>query len=305
MKNTFILDNVYVYQWETDRVPLHGVVLISHGMVETAERYERLALKLNSEGYHVLAHDHYGHGRTASSIENIGILQKVDFERMVDFIQTMVSHVRSEYKDLPVFILGHSMGSFILQRYMERYNQMEGVKGIILSGTAGKTPGVKLNQFIVHGLSVLFGSKKRAPLLDRVNFGPFNKKFRPNRTQYDWLSRDEKEVDRYIESPFCGQIVSYGFFECLLDGLGKIHQESEMNKIRKELPIYLFSGDQDPVGKEGKSVRWLAETYQKLGIRDVSMKLYQGGRHEMLNEINRDEVMKDLLLWLEVKNKKE
>lgn len=298
MKTTFQLEDVYTYRWLTDEMPIKGIILISHGMVETAERYEGLAEVLNQKGYHVYAHDHYGHGRTAARMDDIGVLEKQDFEKMVDFLQKMVSYLRSEHENTKVFILGHSMGSFVLQRYIEKYSKEDDIDGVILSGTAGKMTMLKLNQWIVHSLVLLFGSKKRAPFLDRMNFGSYNKGFQPNRTKFDWLSRDTREVDRYIQNPYCGQVVSYGFFECLLDGMGKIHQHSELIKIKKDLPIYLFSGKLDPVGMQGKSVRWLVQTYKSLGIEDVTLKLYEGGRHEMLNEINREEVISDIVSWL-------
>ncbi|MBC7961131.1 MAG: alpha/beta hydrolase [Vallitaleaceae bacterium] len=299
-KETFIMKEtkgaeIFVYKWspETEAV---AVVQISHGMVETAERYERVARALTEEGYIVYANDHIGHGKTAKSIEEIGILEKEDYERMVASLYQLTTLIKTQNPKMKVFLFGHSMGSFLAQRYIQKYGHE--LAGVILSGTAGKSAETGALKMVVNVLSAIRGKNTRAHTLSKVQFGGYNNKFNPTKTAVDWLSKDEKEVATYVNDPYCGAVVTYGFFQCLLDGAGIIHKKEEMLKIPKSLPIYLFSGSKDPVGGFTKTVRWLAQRYKALGIQEVTSKFYEEGRHEMLNEVNREEVTKDLLTWL-------
>ncbi len=302
-KETVILQEdkgakVFLYKWLPESEP-KAVLQVSHGMVETALRYERFAQFLTYEGYAVYAQDHLGHGLTAPNIEAIGVLEKDDFERMVDTLELVGDEINKDFPKCKRFLLGHSMGSFIAQRYIQR--DPKRLAGVILSGTAGKAPELKVMKVLVNLLTYIKGSKARAYFLNKVQFGGYNKAFAPNRTPTDWISSDEKEVEAYIANPYCGAVITYGFFQCLLEGLSKIHKKDEIEKVPKDLPIHLISGSRDPVGNFTKSVTWLVNEYQALGIKSVTHHFYPGRRHEMLNEINRDEVMGDLLEWLEEK----
>jgi alpha-beta hydrolase superfamily lysophospholipase len=294
---------LFVYEWHPDEPSsVKGIVQISHGMAETAGRYERLALALTAHGYIVYANDHRGHGRTAGSPERLGILGKNGFHRMVTNMAELTDQIRAKHGNLPIYLLGHSMGSFLTQQYMYRYPDK--IKGVILSGTNGKQEsmlGVAI--WIASMEAKLRGETYRSKLLNHLSFGAYNKAFQPNRSEFDWLSRDTAEVDAYIQDPLCGVIFTASFFRDFFRGLQDIHLPQNMAIIPKDLPIYVFSGEKDPVGAMGKGVRQLLRMYHELGLKQVSSMLYPEGRHEMLNELNRDEVTKDLINWLELANK--
>jgi len=290
---------IYVYNWTPDdNIKVKGVVQIAHGMAETAERYERFAKCLSEEGYIVYIHDHRGHGKTAKTVENVGCLADKDgFKWLVEDVHQLSEIIKKENPSLPLFLFGHSMGSFVTQRYIMLYGQE--LKGVILSGSNGK-------QGIILDIGILLarnevrknGRKAKSEKLNKLSFGSYNNAFKPNRTEFDWLTRDNDEVDKYINDPFCGTIFTCGFFHDFLLGLKEIQSNENISKVPKDLPILIFSGDRDPVGKNGKGVIKLYNTYKKLNIKEVNYKLYREGRHEMLNEINKDEVMRDIIQWL-------
>lgn len=290
---------IYTYKWIPEgNIEIKGVVQIAHGMSETAIRYERFARKLTENGYIVYIHDHRGHGKTAKTIENVGYLADKDgFKWLVEDLHQLSRIIKKENPSLPLFLLGHSMGSFVTQKYVMLYGSE--LKGAILSGSNGK-------QGILVDIGMLFarreirkhGRRAKSSKLNNMFFGNYNNDFKPTRTEFDWLSRDNDEVDKYINDPFCGTIFTAGFFYDFLVGLKEVADKNNLKCIPKDLPIYIFSGDKDPVGNCGKGIIKLFNSYKKLNIKDVTYKLYKDGRHEMLNEVNREEVMKDILDWL-------
>ncbi|MGL5674831.1 MAG: lysophospholipase [Cellulosilyticaceae bacterium] len=290
---------VHVYKWMPEDGTIKGIVQIAHGMAETAARYERFANYLTQNGYVVYANDHRGHGKTANELENLGYLGKrAGFQYLIEDMYTLTKIIKNSYPDMPIFLFGHSMGSFATQEYIMHYGEC--LKGAILSGSNGKQ-GVAVDAGLLVAKREIkkHGRKAQSSLLDKLIFGSYNKQFKPNRTNFDWLSRDHKEVDKYIQDPYCGTIFTAGFFYDLLSELKYIEEKENIYKIPKQLPIYIFSGNQDPVGKNGKGIVTLFKAYQDAGLRHASYKLYEGGRHEMLNEVNRDEVMADVLAWIE------
>jgi alpha-beta hydrolase superfamily lysophospholipase len=170
---------------------------------------------------------------------------------------------------------------------------------VILSGT-GSDPGFlsTVGIWIAKREIKKKGKRARSELLNKLSFGSYNKAFKPNRTEFDWLSRDEKEVDKYIEDPYCGEVATAGFFYDMISGVKQLDKPERISQIPKDLPIFLFSGDQDPVGNNTKGVRTAYQNLKKAGIKDISYKLYKDGRHEMLNEINKEEVYRDVIQWL-------
>jgi len=290
--------SIFTYEWIPEEdVEIKAVVQIAHGMAETAARYERFAELLTKEGYIVFANDHRGHGKTAGDIENVGYLGEKDgFDWMVKNMHQLTEIIKEQYPDLPIFLFGHSMGSFLSQRYISLHGK--DLKGAVLSGTNGKT-GLLLQFGILLAEKECKkkGRKTRSEKLNKLSFGNYNNSFKPNRTEFDWLSSDEKEVDKYINDPYCGGVFTAGFFYDFLTGLRKTHKWAEMQNIPKDLPIYIFAGDKDPVGNCGKGILNLVKMYKKLQIKNVTYKLYKEGRHEMLNEINREEVAKDVISW--------
>ncbi|WP_018756283.1 alpha/beta hydrolase [Paenibacillus terrigena] len=291
--------NLYIYHWrpDADDASCKGVVQIAHGMAETAARYARFAEALTEQGYIVYAHDHRGHGRTAASTEDLGHPGDDGFNWKVKNMAQVSKHIRNAHPTIPLYLMGHSMGSFLTQKYMVEYPHL--VDGIILSGTNGPRGLLGPGRAIAKLEMTLRGDRHPSKLLNDMSFGSFNRAFRPTRTEFDWLSRDAAEVDKYIADPYCGFLCTSGFFYHFFGLLQEIHQPEQLQRIPKDLPIYVFSGDRDPVGLHGKGVRQLLKLYQELGLSNVRSKLYRDGRHEMLNEINRDEVTNDTIAWLD------
>jgi alpha-beta hydrolase superfamily lysophospholipase len=290
--------DVYVYKWSPDAgVQIKAIVQISHGMAETAARYERLARALTDNGYIVYINDHKGHGKTALSLDNVGYIGEAGFDGMLQSMKRLNDRIRSENKGIPIFLLGHSMGSFLTQRYLQKYGQT--LQGAILSGTDGKQ-SVLIN--LALGLAARevkkYGERHHSVEITKLVFGRYNKAIKPNRTLFDWLSRDNDEVDKYVADSYCGTIFTASFYYHFFSFLKQLHQIKNLQQIPKQLPLYLFSGDKDPVGKYGKGVLKLINLYKKHKLEHISYRLYKNGRHEMLNEINRDEVEHDLIAWL-------
>ncbi|TDG00983.1 alpha/beta hydrolase [Paenibacillus piri] len=298
---------IFVYHWSRDgagKMPPKAVVQISHGMAETAYRYERFAQALTDAGYEVFANDHRGHGRTAGKLEQVGLTGADSFSKMTNTMARLTDLVADLYPGVPVYIFGHSMGSFLSQQYMYRFSAK--ASGVVLSGSNGKQSLAIHAGIALAGLLAAFkGDDHRSPLLTNLTFGSYNQEFRPNRTGFDWLSRDEAEVDRYVEDPYCGGLFSAGFYRDFFRGLVDIHRLSNLERIPRQLPVLLISGDCDPVGEMGRGVARLVAMYRELGMEDVVCKLYAGGRHELLNETNREEVMRDVIAWLDEKSGEE
>ncbi|MBI4632936.1 MAG: alpha/beta hydrolase [Deltaproteobacteria bacterium] len=291
---------ISVCKWSPDIVAdRKAAVILVHGMAETAARYERFAAALTAAGFAVYALDLRGHGRTAKRAENMGYLGQGDgFEMMLGDLRHLHGMVREENRqDLPLFLFGHSMGSFLVQGYVSRYGKE--LKGVVLSGTAGKFGWLLYPALAIAAVEMkIRGRRARSRLLNRIIFGGFNRQFRPNRTAFDWLTSDAAEVDRFINDPYCGYTFSTSFFRDFFLFLLKIHTVESLGAIPRDLPVYIFSGDRDPVGRNTKSVLQLIRMYREAGLRDVTSTFYRGGRHEMLHEVNREEVANDILCWL-------
>jgi len=290
---------IFVYKWLPDEVSVvKGAIQIAHGMGEHAARYERFAQKLTSEGYAVYANDHRGHGKTAGSPESIGYFADENgWEKVVDDMHTLTGIIKKYFSNRPFFLFGHSMGSFLSRHYSMLYGHE--LTGLVLSGTGGDPGAIgKIGLFIAKIEAKLRGKRARSEIMTKLSFGAFNNAFKPNRTEFDWLSRDNAEVDKYINDPWCGGVFTAGFFFDMLGGLGYINKKENIAKIPKNLPIYLFSGAKDPVGANTRGVIQIYNTLRSAGISDVTLKFYTDGRHEMLNEINREEVFNDVIAWL-------
>ncbi|MGL6105738.1 alpha/beta hydrolase [Romboutsia sp.] len=295
--------NIYVYKYEPiNNEDIKGIVQISHGMSEEAGRYRVFAKELVDNGYVVYINDHRGHGKTADNIEKVGILSKQNgIEHIVEDLKELTTIIKDEHKDLPVFLFSHSMGSFAAQRYITKYSNL--INGVVLSGTNGiHGIEVDLGLRVAKFMSKTKGRNEKAHLVDKLSFGNFNKKIKNSKTPFDWLSRDEEQVKLYIDNPYCGVLFSNGFFEDLFENFVYIRNKNNLETIDKNLPIFILAGDSDPVGKYGKGIVSLYNKYNSMGIEDVSYKLYEGGRHEMLNEINKEEVYSDVIKWLDSKN---
>ncbi len=295
--------NIHVYKYTSESVKPKAVIQIAHGMSETAIRYKEFAQKLTENGYVVYINDHRGHGITAKTMDNVGYLaEKEGFTCLVEDMNILTNIIKEENPDLPIYLFGHSMGSFASQRYIMEYGN--NLAGLILSGSNGKHGKIlKVAELISKFEIKKHGRRHRSKKLDNLIFGGNNKGFKPSKTDFDWLSRDEKEVQQYIDDPFCGVLFTCGFFYDFIKGLQEVEDKDNLNKVPLDLPIYIMSGDKDPVGKNGKGVLRLKDRYVNLGVKKVSWKLYEGGRHEMLNEINKEEVINDIISWLDEREK--
>jgi alpha-beta hydrolase superfamily lysophospholipase len=294
---------IQVYEWLPDDAEnIKGVLQISHGMAEHAKRYKYFAAFLTKNNYAVYANDHRGHGKTAGKIENLGFFSNENgWRKVVDDLKALSLHAKEKHPNKAFFVLGHSMGSFLMRDYIS--NPPLKLNGAIISATAGN-PGLlgKVGVFITRIL-LLFGSPtKQNKLMDSLSFGAYNNKFKPNRTKFDWLSRDDEQVDKYIDDPYCGFICSTLFFRDLLTGLLSVSKQSFIDLVAEDLPVLFFAGDNDPVGNFGKGVTEVRDKFKRAGVKDITLKLFSGGRHEMLNEINKDEVYVYVLDWLNKNN---
>ena len=275
-----------------------GIIVIAHGMAEHASRYARFAASAVEEGYAVLAGDHRGHGATAAPGGFGFVAEKGGWERVVADMGTVLDAARRAWPDVPVFLMGHSWGSFLARDLAARRGG--DLAGLILLGTgSGVGALTRPATAICAGESRLRGPRHPSRLLNALAFGPYQRHFAPNRTEADWISRDAKEVDRYVADPWCGFVCTSSFFRDLVAGQGAVNTASHAAAVPADLPMLLASGDRDPVGAMGRGVQRAATLYRRAGVREVSVLLYPGGRHELLNETNRDQVTGDILTWID------
>lgn len=273
-----------------------GVLQILHGMAEHAGRYARLAQAFTDAGFAVYAHDQRGHGKSIPRGHAPGHVADSDgFGRLVEDAHEVNRAIANRHPSLPIVLLGHSMGSFVSQALITAYPK--DVVGVVLSASNGAPPPIaRAGRLIARAERLRLGPLGKSPLIRAMSFDDFNKKFAPNRTKNDWLSRDPAEVDKYEADPLCGFDVDVQFWVDFLDALDtRVHDPENQKKIPKEMPILLVAGDKDPVGDFGKGVRRLHEEYRRAGIRDLTLTLYPGARHEVLNETNRDQVTAEVL----------
>jgi len=282
-----------VYVWEPDVAP-RAVIQLFHGLGEHVARYDRFAQAAMERGYAVVAHNHRGHG---PETEEIGFFAPANgWALLVDDGHRVFEFLRQRYTGLPVVLLGHSMGSYIAQSYAMRFG--DELAALVLSGSTWPSrPKLIVGSLLAKLVSWRAGLRGVSPLLDKLGFGDFNKRFEPARTELDWLSRDPGEVDAYIDDPLCGGPYTTGLWIDLLGGLFQISKDEALLKISSGLPILITGGSDDPVGGEA-GMRALATRYAASGHDQLSTRIYAGGRHEMLNETNRDEFTDDLLRWI-------
>ncbi len=282
-------DTLFGLAWHVDNSI--GNVIIMEGMEEHARRYDDFAKFLNTKGFNVYAVDCYGQGENVlPDLSNRGIWPASGFRKQVQAVDALVEKLRISCK--PTFIFSHSMGSFMCQDYIQRYT--EHVSKVVLCGSGAKNPavpvGFQLAKLIVHKKN----REKKAGFLNKLMFGGFNKRIKHPKTGYDWLSYNEENVAKYIEDPLCGFGPNNGFCYEFLKGMARLHKKKFLKKIRKDLDIFIISGEEDPVTGYGKSVGKLHDMYIKLGVKNVETKIYKGMRHEILNENNKQEVYEDV-----------
>ena len=290
--------SIYAFSCYPEGKPV-GHIHILHGMAEHSGRYTPAIRYFVERGYIVSGHDHRGHGKTAQLNGMLGYFSDNDgFNRVVDDAFEVVSHLQKNDSSLKFILLGHSMGSFIARRYIQLYG--DHVDLAVLSGT-GDNSGIARHGAlaIAHAFGKKNGFKERNKLLNSLVLGGFNKAIEDPKTEFDWISKDPKHIEAYMNDEYCGFIPTTGFFVDLFDGLGLIHKKKEIGKIPEILPILLFSGIEDPVGNNGKAVWKVARQYDKAGIEDVTVLLFEDARHEILNDLTREDVIGAVFEWVE------
>ena len=286
--------DIHIYRWLPDGAP-RGVVQVAHGLAEHAARYGRLAGALTGQGLAVYADDHRGHGQTAGAGDLGFFAEREGWRKCVGDLWTLNRRIAADHAGLPTVLLGHSMGSFMAQDFVADHG--DAIASLVLSGSNGPPPAIAgVGRMIARIERLRQGGRGKSALLQSLMFGDFNKRFKPARTPFDWLSRDPAEVDAYIADPLCGFEFSNQLAVDLLDALGPLLKPERLARIRKDLPVYIFSGSDDPVGA---NLPALAAAYRNAGLTRVDMRVYTGARHETLNETNRDEVTADLVAWIE------
>ncbi len=289
---------IAVYGWPAP-AKARAVVQITHGLAEHAARYDRLARALTQAGYLVYASDHRGHGKSVRDASELGFFADEDgFQKVVGDLFAVNRHIASRHPSLPRVLFAHSFGSFVAQAYL--FEHSESVDAVVLSGTTRANPlVVGPGLVLARALRAVHGPRGTSWILQKLSFGSYNDAFQPTRTDFDWLSRDPSEVDKYVSDPLCGFDTTVQGWIDLFGGLLHIRSSELQRRLPKDLPIYIFSGDQDPVGDRGKGPASLAKRLAAAGLRRVKLKLYPGARHELLNETHRDEVTGELIAWLD------
>ena len=273
-----------------------AVLQMTHGMVEYIGRYEQLACWLADRGVAAVGHDHLGHGGSVVSREEYGYFGRPDGNRLLlDDIHRVTRWAKAlpELEGLPWFLLGHSMGSFYARQYLCEYGGE--LQGAILMGTGWQPRAAALaGRALCHLLAAFHGWRYRSKLVDSMAFGSYNRSFRPARTSKDWLNRDEKEVDRYLSEERCSFRFTLNGYDSLFTALERLCDKELLARAPKDLPVLFLSGDDDPVGDRGRGVQKAAQSLRDAGMRRVEVKLYPGARHELLVELNRQEVFADI-----------
>ncbi|QUM88008.1 lysophospholipase [Moritella sp. 36] len=284
---------IKLFAWLPEQ-EIRYVMVLSHGMAEHIERYEAFALACNAAGIAVYGANHRGHGNDAPVLGHYA--DEGGWHKVINDLDLIIDDVAKRHA-VPLVLFGHSMGSFIAQQYAILHGNK--LKGLILSGSNYQSPTMyKLVSIASKIEKMRIGARSPSSFLDFLSFGSFNSKLKPVRTTSDWLSRDPVQVDKYINDSYCGFPCTPQFWLDFMSGLISISQKSEIAKIPNKLPIYIFSGDKDPVGLQGKGVLALEQHITNNGCSEVQCKLYSGGRHEMLNESNSSEVFDDVTNWV-------
>lgn len=278
-----------------------AIVQIIHGIAEYIDRYDEFMNFLAENGIIAVGTDHLGHGKSIENEEQTGFFA---YENGWDYVvrdeEVLRLAMHENYPELPIIVFGHSMGSFMTRTLLIRYP--DAFNAAIISGTGNQGAAlVNGGLFMGNLVTGLKGAHHYSKFLNNLAFGSYNKIYENPKTEYDWLSRDEANVQKYIDDPLCGFIPSCSLFRDMMTGVKFITNKKNLTAMNKDMPVYFMSGDMDPVGECGKGVQKAYNNFLEAGMKDVSIKLYPGGRHEMLNEINKDEVYGDILAWLSSK----
>ena len=290
---------LYGRTWAPEHGAPRAILQLVHGIAEHIGRYDRFARFMSDHGYLVCAEDHLGHGNTPENAEDLGYTADKDgWVKMTDNVRALHERIAPQYPGIPYFILGHSMGSFLTRSYLIRYPGT--VDACALLGTGQQPESVlKAGLAACRLEQIRLGKRGRSKLLQSLCFGAYNSQFKPNRTESDWVCSVDEVVDAYIADPFCQVMPTVTLMRDMLTGIRFNQQAEHLAKMDKTTPVFFLSGDQDPVGSNGKGVRAAYQSFLDAGCGHVRLKLYPGGRHEMLNEHNWQDVYDELLSWFD------
>ncbi|MFT8396362.1 lysophospholipase [Propionibacterium sp.] len=293
-------ERLLVRTWLSQGTP-RAVLQICHGMAEHSRRYGELATTLADDGWVVVAHDHRGHGGTARTPQRAGWFAREDgWNVVVDDVHRVRARIAQDHPGLPVFLLGHSMGSQIARDAAIRWS--DEFDGLALSGpNAAMGWRVRPSAWVASLVGKARNPRRPSVLLDKLGTGGFNKAIKERRTDFDWLSTDEAEVDAYLADPWCGFTCTPSFFQDMITGSVRVNDQGLVGLVRPDLPVLVMAGTEDPVGKGAATARSVVKQYRKAGLDDVTLELCEGDRHEVFHEIDRAENIAVLRAWLDEK----
>lgn len=288
--------NIRARYWEPEQKPL-AIVQLVHGIAEHVERYDPFAAWLNDQGYLVVAQDHMGHGKTCNDSQPKGYFYKGWFSAAED-TYALLRSTMERFPEIPYILFGHSMGSFLVRTILAKHPD-SGIAGCIICGT-GWMPDIVLGagKLVSGVVCKLGGEDKPSRLLQTMMFGSYNQRIEHHRTDFDWLTRDSRIVDAYISDPDCGFIASAGLVRDMMSGMRYNQKPAALARMDKSLPVFFIAGGEDPVGSYGDGVKIAVQKFKDSGMQNVSCKIYPLCRHEILNELNKEEVFRDIHNWL-------
>lgn len=289
---------IHAVKWVPEVEKPVCIVQIVHGMAEHIDRYDEFAAYLANKGILVVGDDHLGHGKSVSPGEPYGYFCKEDAPTvLVRDEHRLKKMIQEQYTGVPYIILGHSMGSFITRNYLLRYGS--GINGAIIMGTGLPPKPAAVGALVLATVQRVFcGAGHVSKLIDRAAFGSYNKRIKSPKTDFDWLSANEENVQRYLEDSLCGFVFTVNGFQTLFKLIRNLYDREKLNSMPKNLPVFFVSGAEDPVGDYGKGVERVYQSYKDIGMQNVQMKLYPGDRHEILNETDREDIFADIYRWL-------
>ena len=295
-KSTTGVADIYAQSWApANSEDVIGIFQIVHGMAEYSVRYEKFANFLCTKGFAVFINDHIGHGKSVNSDDELGYFGEKDgYLGFVNDARVLTEMAMHEYPDKPVIFFGHSMGSFVARKYTQEFGDR--IAGAIYCGTSGANPATGIAVKLADIIAARYGSMHRSEFINKLAFGSYNKKINPPRTPFDWLSVNTENVDKYIADPYCGFLFTAKGYKDLFMLLNSVSKKDWFKSIPYSLPIYITSGAMDPVGEYGKGVKQVYDDLKKTGHTDVTLKIYDGLRHEILNE-EKIEVFEDIANW--------
>lgn len=289
---------IHAIKWIPDVEKPVCILQIVHGMAEYIDRYDEFAHFLAERGILVVGDDHLGHGKTVKPGELFGYFCEEDAPTVLVRDEHRLKKImQKQYADVPYIILGHSMGSFITRNYLLKYSA--GLDGAMIVGTGMQPKPVLMYALVLVSLQkMIFGAEHVAKLINVMSFGTYNKRIKSPKTPYDWLSRNEDNVRKYIKDPMCGFVFTVNGFQTLFKLIYNLHNQEKLRKMPKNLPVFFLSGQDDPVGNYGKAVEQVYRSFKEIGMENVQMKLYPHDRHELLNEVDKEDVYGDIYRWI-------